>query len=124
VTQPLPTESKRCEATCKNGQPCHVSALPGSAYCFAHDPDRAAIREEARKRGGHNSGKGARLRRLVPPRLVPVFDILESSLREVHDGGLEPGRANAMGNLARALVAVLTAGELEERLRAVEQKAG
>jgi hypothetical protein len=122
MRQPLPTEPKRCDATCKSGQPCRVPALPCSAYCFSHDPERAEARAEARRRGGHNSGKGARLRRLVPPRLVSIFDVLEATLAEVHDGSLEPGRANAMANVARALVAVLTAGEMEERLRALEAK--
>jgi hypothetical protein len=117
------TEPTRCRMTRRDGTPCRGRALGDSGYCVFHDPTRAAERAEARKKGGHNRASSARLRALVPPRLVSIFDVLEATLAEVHDGTLEPGRANAMANIARALVAVLTAGELEERLRAVEQKA-
>ncbi len=117
----MPTEPKRCEAVCKSGQTCRVLALPGSDYCFSHDPEQAEARAEARQRGGHNSGKGARLRRLVPPRLLSVFDTLESVLGEVHNGTLDASRANAMAAVARAMVLVMQSGEMEERLRAIER---
>jgi hypothetical protein len=61
---------------------------------------------------------------LVPPRLVPIFDVLESALSEVHNGDLSPSQGTAMATIAKALVAVLTAGELEERLRDLERKTG
>ena len=59
----------------------------------------------------------------MPPRLVPVFESLEVALSEVHAGDLTPACANAMSSVARALVAVLTAGELEQRLRGLERSA-
>lgn len=115
-----PTETKRCVATRKDGQGCQAPALPNSQYCFAHDPDRKAQRDAARQKGGANSAKIIRLRGLIPPRLVPVFDLLEQALQEVHDGRLDPKAAQAMASLARAMTTVLTAGELEERMRKVE----
>jgi len=60
---------------------------------------------------------------LVPPRLVPVYDRLEQALGQVHDDTLQPRQASAMAALARAMVAVLTSGELEERVRELEVKA-
>ena len=44
----------------------------------------------------------------------------EKALDEVHAGTLPPSRAQAMASLATAMVRVLTAGELEERLRELE----
>jgi hypothetical protein len=120
--QPLASESKRCGATSKNGQQCRALALAGSPFCFSHAPERAQERAEARKRGGFNSSTAARLQRLIPARLISIYDVLEASLLEVHDGKLEPARATAMAAISRAMVTILTAGELEERLRAVEQK--
>ena len=79
-------------------------------------------RLEARARGGKNSARAARLRRLVPPRLIPVYDRLEKALEEVHTGELESKQATAMAALARAMVAVLTSGELEERVRGLEDR--
>ncbi len=42
---------------------------------------------------------------------------------EVHDGTLDPKVASAMAALSRAMVSVLAAGELEERVRQLEQAA-
>jgi hypothetical protein len=49
-----------------------------------------------------------------------VYSALEAALAEVHDGRLAPQRAQAMAALARAMVQVVTAGELEERVRDLE----
>src|SRR3954468_11625613 len=115
--------TKRCEGTRRDGQPCQGPVLDGGTRCFAHDETKRAERDAARKKGGHRSASLARIHRLVPPRLVTVYDQLEAALQEVHDGTLPPGQALAMAGLARAMVAVLQAGEVEERLRAVEQQA-
>ena len=113
-----------CTAVRKDGQPCSVRVLVDGSHCFAHAPDRQQARAEARRRGGQNRSAAVRLRGLVPPRLVPVFDRLEAALAETHAGDLDPKTATAMAALARAMVAVLQAGELEERLRKLEEGAG
>ena len=92
-------------------------ALLASDRCFAHDPQRAGEREAARRKGGRNRSGTARLRGLMPPRLVPVFDRLETTLERLDAGAMDPRQAQAMAAVARAMVAVLQAGELEERLR-------
>jgi hypothetical protein len=115
---------KRCEGTRLDGQPCTAPVLGVGARCFAHDEAKRAARDAARKKGGHQSASLARVHRLVPPRLLDVFDVLEQALGEVHDGTLPPSQAMAMAALARAMVSVLTAGELEERMRRVEGRAG
>lgn len=93
-------------------------------YCFSHSPALEKKRLEARATGGKNSARVARLRGLVPPRLIPVYDRLEKALVEVHTGELESKQATAMAAIARAMIAVLTSGELEERLRDVETRIG
>ncbi len=120
----LRSEPKRCMAARLNGEPCRAVAVADSGFCWAHDPALANDRAEARQRGGKNSATIARLRALVPPRLAAIFDALEAALGEVHDGTLQPSQAHAMAALARAMVSVLTAGELEERLREIEEHAG
>src|SRR3954470_19174373 len=91
-------------------------------YCFAHSPARAAERATVQGRGGAHRASVVRLRRLCPPRLVGVFEQLETALDEVHKGTLPASRALGMAALARAMVAVLSAGELEERLRELERR--
>src|SRR4051794_6788180 len=111
---------KHCTGIRRDGQPCQGPALDGGAWCYTHDPARAAERQAARQKGGHNRAALVRLRGLCPPRLVAVYDQLETALVEVHDGTLKPGQATAMASLATALVRVLSAGELEDRVRKLE----
>ena len=85
-----------------------------------HTTQSTEQRVEARRKGGHHSAKVMRLRGLVPPPLTAVYERLEQALTEVHGGELDPKVAQAMASLARAMVNVLTAGELEERVRRLE----
>ncbi|MFC1955019.1 hypothetical protein ACFLWZ_00515 [Chloroflexota bacterium] len=117
----ITTERKRCKKSTLKGEPCLGYALE-DGYCWSHSPALEKQRIEARAKGGRNSARAARLRSLVPPRLIPVYDKLEEALEEVHDGNLESKQAQAMASLARAMVAVLTSGELEERVRGLETK--
>jgi hypothetical protein len=57
-----------------------------------------------------------------PPHLVVVYGHLEEALSEVHEGKLDPRIAQAMSSLASAMVKVLTSGELEMRVRALEER--
>lgn len=109
-----------CRATRKDGQRCRATPT-GDGFCLAHSPALADKRRAAYARGGHNKARHVRLARLMPPRLVPVFEVLERALAEVHDGDLDPPRAQAMAAVAGALVRVLTSGELEGRLRRLEK---
>ena len=113
----------RCKSRTRNGEPCRGFAME-DGYCFSHSPALEKKRQEARAKGGKNSARAARLKRLVPPRLIPVYERLETALIEVHDGELESKQATAMAALARAMVAVLTSGELEERVRDLETRIG
>lgn len=120
VSEALRTDPKRCGGVRKDGGACEASVLTGN-YCFAHDPARAVERAEARRKGGRQSAKIVRLRGLLPPRLLPVYDRLEQALGEVHEGSLDARQAQAMAGLARAMVSVLQAGELEARVRELEE---
>ena len=59
----------------------------------------------------------------MPPRLMPVYETLETVLAEVHTGTCSPRQAHAMAAVARVMVTVLTSSELEERVRHLETRA-
>lgn len=90
-----------------------------SGFCIGHNPGA----QEARRKGGRGKSRAERAKKLLPARLRPVAAMLEDALREVHRGDLDPGVATAMASLSGALVRVTTAGELEERLRTLEERA-
>jgi hypothetical protein len=90
IETPTTTAGRQCEGLKRDGSPCGAQALPGRAHCWAHSPELAEQRQAAYRQGGHNRANVVRLRALMPPRLVPVFDRLERALEEVHAGTLAP----------------------------------
>jgi hypothetical protein len=111
----------KCRATKKDGSPCTAPILASGEYCFRHDPALAEQRRTASAKGSHNRSNLMRLRNLAPARLLPIYDKLENAIDEVHAGRLSPAQASAMAQLARALATILQAGELEQRVRELEQ---
>ena len=122
MTEASGTKTKHpCGAPRADGQACTAPGLMPDHRCFAHSARAtAADRARARRRGGQERGTSARLSRLMPRRLQPVYAQLETALSDVLAGELDPKQATAAAAVARAMVSVLTAGELEERVRKLE----
>jgi len=110
-----PSVNERCTSIRRDGEPCTAKA-GALGYCIGHAPGA----QEARRKGGRKASRAERAAKLLPSRLHPVVSLLEDALGEVHRGELDPRAASAMASLAGALVRIITAGELEERLRALE----
>ena len=111
-----------CQARRKDNERCKAVVTLSSGYCAMHDPARQADVAAARVRGGRHSATSVRLSRLMPARLVPVYAQLEQALADVLADRLDPKNATAAAAISRAMVAVLTAGEVEERLRKLEER--
>jgi hypothetical protein len=110
-----------CEATRRDGERCQTRIVGNGPYCFGHDPAMREKRTAARRQGGQNKANRIRLAKIMPLRLVPVWEQLEQALADVLTGDLDPKQASAAASVARALVAVQQAGEVEERLRKLEE---
>jgi len=115
---PSPTPPQRCSAICNNGKPCSSFAVAGDGLCVFHSPSFL----EARRRGGFNSSRVARLDKKLSPRLRPILDLVERAIRETHDGTLPASRGSAIAALVGALVKCLEAAEFEVRLEQIEEK--
>ena len=114
-------EGQRCKGTTKAGEPCTVPIAGPNGFCFRHDPSKVEESREASARGGHNRSNVARLRAAAPARLAAVYDRLEDALIAVENGTLQPGQASAMASLARAMATIMQVGELEMRIKELEQ---
>jgi hypothetical protein len=80
-------------------------------------------RSEWSAKGGASRSNAARARAALPDAtLTPaqLACVLSKALSDVLGGTLEPGRANAVSGLARTLVSIAEAVELETRLTALE----
>ena len=115
---------EQCIASSKaTGKRCKGLALEGTPFCFSHDPRLKERRDAGRIKGGHHRANLMRIHGLMPPRLAPVFEQLETAMADVRAGKLDPRIGNSMAVIARAMVAVLQVGELEQRVRDIEAKA-
>ena len=113
----------RCKALNAAGTPCGAQARPDlQGYCPWHAPELEAERVTWRKRGGHARSNANRARKAMKS-AADVTPVLWTALNDLAAGTLEPARGTAMAAVARALVALHEATEMEERISALEQAA-
>ena len=110
--------ASECKGQTKSGEPCKGWCVGGSDYCFAHHPDLAEQRREARVRGGKNrrvkSPEGMRVETVGD-----VMGVLNLALDMIFKDG-DVGSARGVGYLANVMLAALESGQLEERIKALE----
>jgi len=112
-----------CRATKPDGSSCQAAALPGSDFCFFHDPDRADERREANAAGGRQ-GKMKTLDAVTPDVKIEscqdVVRLISETINQVRRGELDPRVANAVGYLANVLIKAVEQGDMEKRLEDLE----
>ncbi len=115
-----------CSAIAKSGSRCRRPALAGKQHCLMHDPESAELRLEASRKGGHARSNAARAAKALPPAMTSddLLVTLSEAIRKVDRGELEPGPANAISSLARAMNSIRETTEIERRLAELEQRAG
>ena len=117
------TKPGRCSAVTKDGRPCAALARPGRPTCPWHDAELAAERRAWARRGGAGRSSVARARKELPKTLADVAPILYRTLVALERGAMEPARASAMAAVARSLVVVAEASDLEQRVAELERQA-
>jgi len=114
---------KPCRAMKPDGSRCQAAALPGSGFCFFHDPAKAEDRRAAQAFGGSQN----RMKTLADdaPDLKiegceDVVRLISTTINQVRKGQLDPRVANAIGYLANVLIKAVEQGEVERRLADLE----
>jgi hypothetical protein len=113
-----------CSATNKDGSPCNAHAWRDH-LCRWHHPDLEEKRTEGRRKGGQNRSSSARARKALTGDIRDMTDVkarLMVALAKVDAGELEPGPANAMANLARAIATVAGVADFEGQLAELRQE--
>jgi len=115
--------AKTCTAAKRNGTACQAAALPGSQFCFFHDPAKAAARRKAQSRGGL-ANKMATLPADAPDVKVEdgadVVKLLSETINQVRRGEIDPRVANAVGYLSNIVRAATGQREVESRIAELE----
>ena len=110
-----------CQAVKPDGTRCKAAALPGSDYCFFHDPSLAAERRAAQSAGG------SRIKTLAadaPEVQVAdtrdVVSLISETINQVRRGQVDPRVANSVGYLAAILLRAVEQGTLEGKVAELE----
>ena len=113
-----------CEFVKSDGEPCQAKCMTNSDYCYWHNPDMAASRGEARKKGGQNrrAGKQSNHGRYSIKTTDEILRALEDALNDACNLENSHARARTIGYLCQISLKALEAGELERRLEALEEK--
>jgi len=114
---------KTCSGTKPDQSNCHAPALPGSEFCFFHDPTKAGERREAQAQGGRQN-RMKTLEATAPD--VKVEDcgdaiaLLVQTINQVRRGEIDPRVANSVGFLANILIRATEQDKLETRIEQLE----
>lgn len=110
---------RQCTGTTKAGKRCSAVALPDSEFCISHDPTRVVELAAYREKGGQGRSHENRAKKSLKGTYQDMAALkgrLITALEKVEGGALEPGQANAMANLARAIVTVAGVADFEGQL--------
>lgn len=118
MTDDTRPKQHRCKATNKDGTPCGARAIR-DGWCPWHDPQREEANREASRMGGKAKSNIARARKQLRGDIRDIADVqarLVAAMDRVEKGDMEAGPANAMANLARAIVTVAGVADFEIQL--------
>jgi hypothetical protein len=96
-----------CQGTKRDGEPCTANSMPGSRYCWHHDPEHAEDRRRNASRAATlgNSKIGAEIR---ATRLM-VRDLLETTV----SGDLDPAIRKRLAEVVQLVQSYCRLAELE-----------
>jgi len=117
------TMKATCRAVKPEGSRCRAAALPGSGFCFFHDPAKAEDRRAAQSFGGSQNRMKTLAADAPDAKIADCRDVvtlLAETINQVRKGQVDPRVANAVGYLANVLIKAVEQGELEDRVADLE----
>ena len=116
-----------CLGKNREGGPCGAYVPEGREWCQFHDPALAEDRKKWSAKGGKNRSNRARARKETENDTLSPKDlqgVLSRTVRRLESGQAEPGVANAIANVAKALAALQDSVSVDARLTALEERDG
>jgi hypothetical protein len=114
---------KICNATKPDQSICQAVALPGSEFCFFHDPSKAEQRREAQAQGGRQNRMKTLEDSAPDVKLEDSGDaiaLITETINEARKGKIDPRVANSVGFLANILIKAVEKNKLETRIEQLE----
>jgi hypothetical protein len=100
------------------------AAIRDSAFCYFHDPGKAAERQDSCAAGGRQNRMktlDAATSDMNIKDCGNVFELLSETINQVRRGEIDPRVANSVGYLASITVKVLEQNALEDRITRLEE---
>ena len=117
------TLNKNCNFIKKNGEQCQARRMHGSEYCYFHSPQVVVERAAARRRGGlHRYGDKGETGSYVIKSAQDVLQILEDSINDACSLENTQGKGKTIGYLCQIILKGFEVTEIENRLKALEDK--
>ena len=115
---------RTCQATTTAGSACSAQPVRPDGFCYWHSPALATERTAARRRGGEHRSNRLRAAKAMPAALTSddLLVTLSRVIAKAEKGEIEPGPANAISSLARAMNAIRETTEIEQRLADLERR--
>jgi hypothetical protein len=117
------TNKTLCKAKKQNGTDCQAVPLPGSKYCFFHDPAKAEKRREAQSLGGRHNHMRTLDTDAPDMKIETCHDtipLLSETINQVRKGQIDPRVANAIGYLANVVIKAVEQSDIEKRIEEIE----
>ena len=117
---------RTCKSPNRAGGPCGAQHYR-DGWCRWHHPDLEAQRQAERAAGGQARSNKVRARKQLAQAVMSIEDMdafLCASMVKVAAGRMEPNIGTAVATIAKTVVGIRTAGELERRLEDLERQAG
>ena len=111
-------EDRQCKGKKPDDSPCKCQALPGSEFCFFHDPERHGEVVEAARRGGSRKVIELPEDELLTPE--KARKLLSGVIAGTLAGTVPEGVARTVGYLLQIEARVREGHDLEKRLEALE----
>jgi hypothetical protein len=116
----------KCKAPNRTGKPCSATHFR-DGWCRWHHPELEGQRQAERAAGGQARSNKVRARKQLADAVLTINDLdglLCRALVQVAGGRMEPGVGSSMAGIAKTVVAIRQASELERRLEELERAAG
>ncbi|TSC77462.1 MAG: hypothetical protein G01um101429_1044 [Parcubacteria group bacterium Gr01-1014_29] len=113
----------KCQFQKLNSEQCEANAMEGVDYCFTHNPETQAEKEQAVLSGGFAPKPRKEAKPLDPVSVRSTKDILallEDTINRVRTEPMTHQKANCVGYLANIAIKALEVDELDEKLEFVK----
>ena len=119
---------RQCEATKSDGSPCQANPLKDGPFCLMHSPENAEAVAEGRKTGGQRRRKEAIVAAIYDLDGLRTLDdiqrVLEIAINDTLGQENSIARSRTLAYLAHVCIRALQAGDLKDRVEALEAALG